>query len=80
MQRDLTQPVLPCWTWADLGVVLLEMARTPEHRALVEHLTEGLRRDAIFLTPAGVLRELSVIVVAVCDPLPASSDEEAPMT
>jgi hypothetical protein len=77
--RDM--PILPPWTWSDLEEMLLELAPTPTHRLMVEHLVEGLRKSAPFLTPPGVLRELSIITLALTDPsLPVSPSMEGVVT
>ena len=73
--------ILPPWTWADLKEVLLDLAPTPTHQAMVEHLVEGLRLSAPFLTPPGVLRELAIITLAMTDSSsPTPPTQEAAVT
>lgn len=65
---------LPPWTWAELEAILLQLAQTPTHKLMAQHLIEGLRRSAPFLTPPGLLRELSIITLVLTDPsLPSPS-------
>ena len=75
------QAVLPAWTWTELQDLLLGMAATPAQEIMVEHLVEGLRKSAPFLSPAGLLREVAIITLALTDPAfasPRGSRPEAP--
>jgi len=68
LQPRPSDPALPPWTWSELQALLVSMAATPSHQAMVEHLVEGIRLQQAFLTPAGLLRELAVVTVALMDP------------
>lgn len=60
--------VLPPWTWEELEEILLELAVSPVQQAMVIHLVGGLKTHAHLLTPAGLLREIAVITMALSDP------------
>lgn len=66
--------VLPPWTWSDLEVLLLEMAISADHRAMVRHLVAGLRRDHRYLTSAGLLREIAIVVTGLTQPFDFSEE------
>lgn len=65
---------LPELTWEGLRELLLTMAEAPVHKAMIPHLVEGLRKQAHFLTLGGVLREISIITLAVTDGLGPKGD------
>jgi hypothetical protein len=69
-------PALPRWTWRELEQVLLDLAQTSAHRLMIEHLVEGLRKSAPFLTPSGVLRELSIITLALTESSPQETEAD----
>lgn len=69
-------PGLPL-SWASLRALMQLLAATPASETMVEHLVEGLRRQAPFLSRELIRQELVIIFTALLDP---SFPEEAPMT
>jgi hypothetical protein len=67
---------LPDFSWPQLQTVLLELADTPMKRMMVQHLVEGTRKQAAFLTPESTFREILHIGAALldCGFQPAESD------
>ena len=61
--------LFPTLTWRELETLLLDAAASPTQKAMVRYLIEGLRKQARFLTPFGVMREVAIIILAVTDSL-----------
>lgn len=79
VEADYDSQALPAITWRQLEILLQDQAATPVQEIMARHLVDGLRRQAGFLTLPGVLREVSIITLAVTDrlgeekPSPSSS-------
>ncbi len=59
--------LFPELTWKDLETVLQDQAASADQRAMVHYLIDGLRKQARYLTPIGLLREVAIITLAVTD-------------
>lgn len=71
-----TEGQVPGLSWMQLQTVLLALADTPVKRMMVQHLVEGTRKQASFLSPESTFREILHIGVALLDSgfQPAESD------
>lgn len=71
-----TDGQIPAISWAELQTLLLGLADTPMKRMMVQHLVEGTRKQATFLSPESTFREILHIGAALLDSgfQPAESD------
>lgn len=71
-----TEGQVPGLSWTELQTVLLALADTPVKRMMVQHLVEGTRKQAAFLSPESTFREILHIGAALLDSgfQPAESD------
>lgn len=58
---------IPTLRWCEMEAVFMKMATTEAKRRMLPHLMEGARKQALFLTPAGVMNELAYIAAAMLD-------------
>ena len=71
-----TEGRVPDITWIQLQTVLLSLADTPIKQMMVQHLVEGTRKQAAFLSAESTFREILHIGAALLDSgfQPAESD------
>jgi hypothetical protein len=71
-----TEGRVPDITWTQLQTLLLGLAETPMKRMMVQHLVDGTRKQATFLSPESTFREILYIGAALLDSgfQPAESD------
>ena len=71
-----TEGQVPGISWTQLQTVLLALADTPMKRMMVQHLVEGTRKQAAFLSPESTFREVLHIGAVLLDSgfQPAESD------
>ena len=62
-----TEGQLPSISWAELQTVLLSLADTPVKQMMVNHLVSGTRKQAAFLSPESIFREILHIGAALLD-------------
>ena len=62
---------IPTLRWGEAEALFMKMATTSAKRRMLPLLMEGARKQAPFLTPSGVMRELAYIAAAM---LPTQSD------
>lgn len=62
-----TEGRVPEISWTQLQAVLLALADTPMKRMMVQHLVEGTRKQATFLSPESTFREILHIGAALLD-------------
>jgi hypothetical protein len=62
-----TDALIPGVTWNQLQSILSSLADTPAKRAMVQHLVEGTRKQAPFLTAEGSLKEIIYIGAVLLD-------------
>ena len=60
-----TEGQLPSISWAELQTVLLSLADTPVKQMMVNHLVSGTRKQAAFLSPESIFREILHIGAAL---------------
>lgn len=62
-----TDDFIPGVTWTQVRTILASLADTPVKRTMVEHLVEGTRKQAPFLTAEGSLKEIIYIGAVLLD-------------
>lgn len=62
-----TDDLIPGVTWSQLQTVLMSLADTPVKKTMVQHLVEGTRKQAPFLTAEGSLKEIIYIGAVMLD-------------
>ncbi len=67
---------IPSVSWTSVETILVGMATSEDKRLMVQHLVEGTRKQAPFLTPEGILSDLFYLAAALLDSsfLPSVSD------
>ena len=58
---------IPTLRWGEAEALFMKMATTAAKRRMLPHLMEGARKQAPFLTPTGVMKELAYIAAAMLD-------------
>lgn len=71
--------IIPPISWSEMEAILMGLATTDTKRFMVRHLMEGARKQAPFMTSAGVMTELVYIAAAMLDVnfSPSSLDPDA---
>ena len=62
-----TDDLIPGITWTQLQIILTSFADTPVKKTMVEHLVEGTRKQAPFLTAEGSFKEILYIGAVLLD-------------
>lgn len=61
------QGAMPAFTWAELEEALASIAASPLQREMAAHLVSATRKQAAFVPPAQVLREVLCLAWVIAD-------------